>query len=360
MATSPSATPTPITPPRVAVVDPRTGLISREWYMFFLSLFRTAEGIVDADTSAPTTASLVASLEAAVDRGQQDIQLQPVPVPTTPAGSTGQIQYNSGFSFAASPLLIYDGVGTLGTSNITGTALGMTIQPKAPTVLEDASDLALYGRNALKSNSSGGGIVLTSGTGDGSGAGGDVTIFAQIGGTTGPGGNLLLQSGQGVDGGSLQITAGQSTTTTGSGGSLNASAGSGFIGGIVEFYAGVNTTTGGAGGSIFFTAGDAVVGSTGGDIEFVTRGSGNAADPQGSIRMLVLGGATKVLEATDNAVAAQLGFFGVTPVVRPTTATPTVARVAVGSGNAVDDNDTFGGYTIGQIVNALKAVGILT
>lgn len=76
MATSPSATPTPITPPRVAVVDPRTGLISREWYLFFLSLFRTSEGIVTADTSAPTTASMVASLEAAVGSVDQASQLQ--------------------------------------------------------------------------------------------------------------------------------------------------------------------------------------------------------------------------------------------------------------------------------------------
>lgn len=360
MATSPSATLTPITPPRVAVVDPRTGLISREWYMFFLSLFRASEGIVSADISTPTTASLVASLEAAVDRVEQDIQLQPVPVPTTPAGSTGQIQYNSGFSFAASPLLIYDGVGTLGTSNITGTALGMTIQPKAPTVLEDASNLAMYGRNALKSNSTGGGIVLTSGTGLGSGAGGDITIFGGTGGTTGNGGNFNIFSGQGANGGLLQIAAGNSLTTTGNGGDLNAAAGAGLYGGSMQFLAGSSTVVGGQGGSLVFYAGDAVVGSAAGDVDFITRGSGNAADPQGTIRMAVLNGGTKVLEATDNAVAAQLGFFGVTPVVRPTTATPTVARVAVAGGNAVDDNDTFGGYTIGQIVNALKAVGILT
>ena len=80
MATSPSATPTPITPPRVAVLDPRTGLISREWYMFFLSLFRTAEGAVNADTNGPTTISLVASLDAAIDRLQQETQTLPVSV----------------------------------------------------------------------------------------------------------------------------------------------------------------------------------------------------------------------------------------------------------------------------------------
>lgn len=34
----------PITPPRVAFIDPRTGTVSREWYMFFLSLFQLSGG----------------------------------------------------------------------------------------------------------------------------------------------------------------------------------------------------------------------------------------------------------------------------------------------------------------------------
>ena len=34
----------PITPPRVAFIDPRTGNVSREWYMFFLSLFQLTGG----------------------------------------------------------------------------------------------------------------------------------------------------------------------------------------------------------------------------------------------------------------------------------------------------------------------------
>jgi hypothetical protein len=40
----PSPINVPITPPRVAFLDPRTGAVSREWYMFFLSLFQTAGG----------------------------------------------------------------------------------------------------------------------------------------------------------------------------------------------------------------------------------------------------------------------------------------------------------------------------
>jgi len=34
----------PITPPRVAFIDPRSGTVSREWYLFFLSLFQSQGG----------------------------------------------------------------------------------------------------------------------------------------------------------------------------------------------------------------------------------------------------------------------------------------------------------------------------
>lgn len=40
----PSPLNVPITPPRVAFIDPRTGNVSREWYMFFLSLFELSGG----------------------------------------------------------------------------------------------------------------------------------------------------------------------------------------------------------------------------------------------------------------------------------------------------------------------------
>lgn len=40
----PSPLNVPITPPRVAFIDPRSGTVSREWYMFFLSLFQLTGG----------------------------------------------------------------------------------------------------------------------------------------------------------------------------------------------------------------------------------------------------------------------------------------------------------------------------
>jgi hypothetical protein len=76
MATS---APTPITPPRVPLIDPRTGLIDRAWYMFFLSLFQTAETVAESGIG-PDAVSLAASLEAALQQATQSLQTQPVSV----------------------------------------------------------------------------------------------------------------------------------------------------------------------------------------------------------------------------------------------------------------------------------------
>lgn len=70
---SPSANPTPITPPRVALIDQRTGLIERSWYMFFLSLFRTSQDATDPQVT-PDTSSLIASYDAALTALAQEAQ----------------------------------------------------------------------------------------------------------------------------------------------------------------------------------------------------------------------------------------------------------------------------------------------
>jgi hypothetical protein len=55
---------------------------------------------------------------------------------------------------------------------------------------------------------------------------------------------------------------------------------------------------------------------------------------------------------------ARLGFFGAVPVVQPTVATVAAGFTANASG-ILDDSATFGGYTMGQVVAALQAAGIL-
>ena len=73
---SPNATPTPITPPRVPLVDPRTGLIDRAWYMFFLSLLNAAT-LVDDGNIGPDVESLLATYDAALRTVNQELQTLP-------------------------------------------------------------------------------------------------------------------------------------------------------------------------------------------------------------------------------------------------------------------------------------------
>lgn len=73
---SPSATPTPITPPRVPLIDERTGLIDRSWYLFFLSLFRTAQTVDDV-TLGSSTEALIASYDEALRTLAQAVETQP-------------------------------------------------------------------------------------------------------------------------------------------------------------------------------------------------------------------------------------------------------------------------------------------
>jgi len=81
---SPNATPTPITPPRVPLIDPRTNLIDRAWYLFFLSLNNIASDVVNNVDVGTNTDSLLASYDAALRSVNQELQTLP-PVITLPA-----------------------------------------------------------------------------------------------------------------------------------------------------------------------------------------------------------------------------------------------------------------------------------
>jgi len=74
---SPNATPTPITPPRVPLIDPRTGLIDRAWYLFFLSLNDAATAVIDDSGLTFSAESTIASLEASLDAVRQELQTLP-------------------------------------------------------------------------------------------------------------------------------------------------------------------------------------------------------------------------------------------------------------------------------------------
>jgi hypothetical protein len=66
-----------ITPPRVPLVDPDTGLISRAWYLFLLSLNNVANDVVDNPMVGPSAESLIASYDALLQTLAQEVQTQP-------------------------------------------------------------------------------------------------------------------------------------------------------------------------------------------------------------------------------------------------------------------------------------------
>lgn len=89
----------PITPPRVAFIDPRSGTVSREWYLFFLSLFQSQGGssislddvqkgpppltvdeltlLIDRAVGNLTPAPGTSELQAALDTVRQELQTLP-------------------------------------------------------------------------------------------------------------------------------------------------------------------------------------------------------------------------------------------------------------------------------------------
>jgi len=60
-------------------MDPRTGLIDRAWYMFFISLINAATLVYDGDLG-PSPESLISSYDAALQALAQNVDTQPLPV----------------------------------------------------------------------------------------------------------------------------------------------------------------------------------------------------------------------------------------------------------------------------------------
>lgn len=69
--------------------------------------------------------------------------------------------------------------------------------------------------------------------------------------------------------------------------------------------------------------------------------------------------AREAMRMEASGTVSMLGFFGVAAIARPTNAIAAAAFVANTSGIA-NDTATWGGYTVGQVVTALKNLGFLT
>ena len=181
---------TEIPAPRVDFIDPRTGQISREWYLFLLNLYRLVGGGANSDSitdlqKGPSSSSLEGQFSEALDRIGL-LETAPPIVPPLPAGSSSQVQYNNGGTFGASSNFTYVvGTNTVSFGSLTGSALAMVVQPKLPTAAEVGGTLTLRTPDAAQANTNAGSLLFEAGNGLGTGVGGNIEFEPG----TSPGGN---------------------------------------------------------------------------------------------------------------------------------------------------------------------------
>ena len=89
--------------------------------------------------------------------------------------------------------------------------------------------------------------------------------------------------------------------------------------------------------------------------DFTIGASGTFTMGNGANMVIATSTGTKIGTTTSQ----KLGFWNATPIVQPTTAVTAATYASVGAGANVKTTDTFDGYTIGQIVKALRNAGLL-
>ena len=314
---------TQIPAPRVPVIDEKTGLMSREWYRFFINLFNlTGDGtntisLTDLQVGPPSLDGFAFNTTSYAD-------LAPPVIPAQPAGSNTQVQFNNGGSFGASANFTY----VTGTNTFTVGPAGATttIETLAPTGATVAGTLLIRGKNASATNGDGGGIVLTAGNALGTGTGGSLSFNSGASNTAGIAGDINFQGGAGkVQGGSIGLTAGNGTTN-GDGGSFvmtaGAAAGIGASGGF-SMLAGDNFFGSGPGGAFYMQSGYSGTG-VGGDFRVgVATGSAGSGT-------LYFGtdSNTDCFTITESSGVSQMGFFNTAPVAQAAAYTKTYATAS--------------------------------
>lgn len=239
------------------------------------------------------------------------------PPAATPASPTTSVQFNNAGAFGGSANFTYtSGTNTVSFGNITGSALGMTIQPKAPTSLENPGTLLLQGQDATKANTTGGSVRLRPGAKTGVGVPGSVFVESQDNNY-----NLTLNNYVG-----FYFT------------DANTSSVFRFSDGIFNFV-GSQTPPSADSANTFIT--------------------GLNSTLTGNVSFQFLTDSQVVFEFGEPTFGSQeMAFFGVVPVTQPTTATASATRAAV-IGTVANIGDTYDGYTLAKVVKALRNLGIL-
>ena len=186
--------------------------------------------------------------------------------------------------------------------------------------------------------------------------GGYINLIAGSSTSNGAGGNINLGAGSSADnnGGSINLVAGEAGTQTGGTVSLQAGNSNDTNGGPVLIYAGNGVADGGnvsigggfgaqTGGNVFIYGGNTDTNNPGGEVFIAGGFDGNAIYGQVQIQTSPNG---------------PIAVFGTGGSVQATTSVGS-STFAANSGTTVNSASTFDGYTIAQVVKALRNYGWL-
>jgi hypothetical protein len=153
---------TQIPAPRVDFIDPRTGLMSREWYRFFFNLFTLTGGGTSAITAEELSYSPTSIQVDEIYNIVNPLELGPVNQP-------GVIQVNTGVGLTGGPIV---SVGTISIDNTVVTLTGtQTLTNKTidglasgSTVKDSAGNLYGFGFRTMPQSSNASGTLVLSDT----------------------------------------------------------------------------------------------------------------------------------------------------------------------------------------------------
>jgi hypothetical protein len=246
------------------------------------------------------------------------------------AANGGAINFNAGTGYAGGSMTFTAGAATGAAAGAVGGSMSFTAGNSSSAA--NAGDLTFSAGSSGAGSFSGfrgGNLSFSSGSSD-FGPAGSFSCATGVGATNS--GAVIFETGFASGG-----TSGNISFTTGAGGFSTA----GNAGNLI--YTGGQTGNddddySGTGGGVVFTGGYGYGSAgVGGSFTF-TAGGGNAT--QGSINLATVSGTS--IQLADSSGARQLGFFGVTPVVKP-------APTASGTGNVLS-----------SVVIALNSLGLVS
>ena len=144
---------TNITPPRVPLTDPRTGLISREWYLFLLSLFNQTGGSVvslEDVQKGPENSSALLSQYVELANEVQALALGPANTPQLP-----RLRYGSFYDTTDQTAAVINTAYAM-TFNSTDLSAGVTVGTPTSRVYVDTHNVYNIQFSAQFVNTAGG------------------------------------------------------------------------------------------------------------------------------------------------------------------------------------------------------------